>query len=129
MAGRTEEINGWIAAARTKGNVTGKDLDALEALISQGNRPALRQRLLYLTSSGMSTLSLVVATEFREPTREANVTKLSPKPELPYRSVHDAIVDGWRVISFPNRDAPVDDREVNVWGYQFILEKLEGYDD
>ena len=88
-----------------------------------------RQRLLYLTCSGMSTLSPVVASDLREPTRKPNVTKLSPEPKMLYNSVHDAIVDGWRVIVFPTRDAPVDDREVNVWGYQFILEKLEHYDD
>src|SRR5262245_52484431 len=89
----------------------------------------LRQRLLYLTAAGMSTLSPVIASDIREPTRKPNVTRLSPKPKMLYNSVHEAIVDGWRVIAFPNRDAPIDDREVNVWGYQFILEKLEEFDD
>lgn len=58
-----------------------------------------------------------------------SITELnSEPPECPYATVHDAIVDAWRVIHFPNQLAPYDDREIDVLGYEFILEKLEEYD-
>ena len=50
-------------------------------------------------------------------------------PSCPYLNVHDAIVDGWRVVHFPQQRAPFDDREIDVLGQEFILEKLEEFDD
>jgi len=118
----------WIEQARVKlaaGSLTAADLDALQ----QTNTKQLRQSLLYLHVSGMSTLSLVIATEYRAAKRVADSPRLEPEPQLPYRSVHDAIVDGWRVVQFPSPTAPISDRELNIVGYQFILEKLEEFDD
>ena len=36
---------------------------------------------------------------------------------------------GWRVVHFPQQRAPFDDREIDVLGQEFILEKLEEFDD
>ena len=45
--------------------------------------------------------------------------------EWPYASVHDAILDGWQVVQFPYQQAVYDDREIDVIGYEFILQQME----
>ena len=44
--------------------------------------------------------------------------------DWPYKSVAEAIRDGWRVISFPNLALMMDDRHTYGLGCEFILEKL-----
>ena len=39
--------------------------------------------------------------------------------------MHDAVLDGWQVVHFPQQLAPFDDREIDVLGYEFVLQKLE----
>jgi hypothetical protein len=39
--------------------------------------------------------------------------------------VHGAIVDGWQVVQFPHLQAPFDDSDLDVVGYEFILQKME----
>ena len=63
-----------------------------------------------------------------EPVRNS-ITELNPLPqEWPYATVHDAIQDEWRVVQFPVQLAPFDDREIDILGSEFILEKFEEYD-
>ena len=53
-----------------------------------------------------------------------SVTQIDPlAAEIPYESVFAAILDGWRVIHFPDQRSPFDDREIDIVGYEFILEK------
>lgn len=89
----------------------------------------MRQRLLYCHASSPSIQSVLVGAAIHEPVADA-VTQIDPlAAELPYQSVHDAIVDGWRVVHFPQQLAPYDDREIDIIGYEFILEKLEVCDE
>lgn len=86
---------------------------------------AARQRLLYLHASHPSIRSRVIAAALHEPVPDS-VTQIDPlAPEIPYNSVFEAILDGWRVIHFPDQRAPFDDREIDIVGYEFILEKME----
>jgi hypothetical protein len=86
------------------------------------------QRLLYLHAATPSIRSKVIGMALHEPVR-GSITELSPLPqEWPYATVHDAILDEWRVVQFPVQLAPFDDREIEILGYEFILEKLEEYD-
>lgn len=135
MAEISAGITKWLKTARAKvkrGGVKYADLDRLEALLTKGGakqRGNPRQRLLYLTCNGMHTHSAVIACDAREPLREPAPTRLTEKPEFPYNTVHEAILDGWRIVVFPDQNASIDDRELNVFGYQFILEKLEVFRD
>jgi len=45
-------------------------------------------------------------------------------PEWPFETVHDALVDGWQIVQFPHLQAPIDDKDLDVVGYEFILQKL-----
>jgi ectoine hydroxylase-related dioxygenase (phytanoyl-CoA dioxygenase family) len=96
--------------------------------IESGPRKVLRQRLLYLHAATPSIRSQVVGMALHEPVPGSR-TEIDPAPrEWPYATVHDAVLDGWQVIHFPQQLAPFDDREIDVLGYEFVLQKLEAYD-
>jgi hypothetical protein len=112
---RAELASGSLAPAR---------LDELERSAVQPCASQLRQRLLYLHAAHPSIRSPLINASLHEPVA-GSVTQIDPTaPELPYQTVHDAIVDGWRVVSFPPHRMAFDDREVDILGYEFILEKL-----
>lgn len=94
-----------------------------------GQRRVTRQRLLYLHAATPSIRSRVIGMALHEPV-PGSMTELSAEAQVwPYGTVHDAVVDGWQVIHFPQQLAPFDDREIDVLGYEFVLQKLEGYDE
>ena len=124
-------VAAWVEVARRKlraGDALGEaDLDRLLAGC-RGAGPRTRQRLLYLHAVTPSIYASLVAAAVHEPVA-GSVTQIDPEvAELPYRNVHDAIVAGWRVVHFPLQRAPFDDREIDLIGHEFILEKLEAYD-
>ena len=122
----------WVDQARIKlenGDLKAEDLDELLSSVRHKSRTQQRQRLLYLHAATPSPRSQVIGMALHEPVR-GSVTQISTeKIEWPYRSVHDAIIDGWQVIHFPDQRAPFDDREIDLLGYEFILHKLEEYCD
>ena len=125
-------VAAWVEAARRKlqaGDALGEaDIDRLLARC-RGASCRLRQRLLYLHACTPSIYASLVAAALHEPVA-GSITQIDPQaPELPYRNVHDAIVAGWRVVHFPQQRAPFDDREIDLMGHEFILEKLGVYDD
>ena len=87
----------------------------------------MRQRLLYLHAAGTHPGSLVTAAIFVEPVEGGADIQLQPNPQMPYNAVHDALVDGWRIVQFPRPNTTSDDRNVGVIGYEFILEKMEDF--
>lgn len=106
-------------ARLAEGTLTASDLDRLQA---QALRPA-RQRLLYLYALQPTVRAVVVATTLHEP--DGPLCQIDPlQPELPYQCVMDAILDGWRVIHFPDHRAPFVEGRLDVLGYEFVLEKL-----
>jgi len=80
----------------------------------------MRQRLLYLHAREPSVRSEVIGWA-EHPGEEPG----GESRERPYPSVLAAIEDGWRALHFPQQLAPFDDRELDLVGYEFILEKLE----
>jgi hypothetical protein len=98
-----------------------------------GQRRMTRQRLLYLHAATPSIRSRVIGMALHEPVA-GSVTEITPEAPgapwaWPYGTVHDAVVDGWQVIHFPQQLAPFDDREIDVLGYEFVLQKLEEYNE
>jgi hypothetical protein len=120
---RVEE---WVAQARQQpGGISEADLQELLDLVRRG-RP--RQRLLYLHAGSPSIYAGLVGAAVHEPVAGSR-TQIDPlAPELPYNCVHDALLDGWRVIHFPLQTAPFADREIDIMGYEFVLEKMEVFD-
>jgi hypothetical protein len=112
-------------AQLAEGKLTAADLEALHNAARRGNGAAVRQRLLYLHAANPSVYSPLLNATLIEPV-EGQPAQVDPLARpLPYQSVHDAIRDGWRVVQFPDQRAPFDDREIDIVGYEFILEKLQ----
>ena len=84
-----------------------------------------RQRLLYLHACTPSVFSEILGFTLIEPTRGYQVEITAEAQEWPYQTVHEALVDGWQVVQFPYLQAPFDDTDLDVVGYEFILQKLE----
>ena len=85
----------------------------------------LKQRLLYLHSRTPNVFSNIIALNIIEPIKGADTEIVAENPDWPYETVHDAIIDGWQIVQFPYLQAPFDDRELDVLGYEFILQKIE----
>ena len=117
-------VERWIEDAREKlagGELSLRDLEALRALAAQPTpASALRQRLLYLHTREPSVTSQVIGWA-EHPGEDPG----GLPPQQPYPTVLAALADGWRAIHFPQQLAPFDDREVDIVGYEFILEKME----
>ncbi|MBI2194209.1 MAG: hypothetical protein HYU36_19710 [Planctomycetes bacterium] len=128
-ASRSSALEAWVQGARPKlseNRLCQGDLDELQAIAAARGKK-IRQRLLYLHAQTPSIASGLIAAALHEPI-EGGVQQIDPgAPDLPYRNVHDAIRDGWQVIHFPLQTAPFDDREIDILGYEFILQKLEEY--
>ena len=91
---------------------------------------APKQNLLYLQAESVSIRSAVIAMALHEPVPDS-VTQIEPAGvDFPYDTVHDAVIDGWRVVSFPSPKEPAtSDDDLTILGYEFILEKMEEFDD
>ena len=125
-----DAINRWIDKARTKlkdGGIQKGDLDQLHCIIN-ANRAHTRQRLLYLHAATPSIRSQVIGMALHEPVQGSVTEIVTEGQEWPYNTVHDAVLDGWQVIHFPDQRTEFDDREIDILGYEFILQKLEVYD-
>ena len=90
----------------------------------------LKQNLLYLQAESVSIRSKVIAMALHLPVPDS-VTQIEPTGvEFPYATVHEAVIDGWRVVSFPSPKEPATtDDDLTILGYEFILEKMEEFDD
>jgi len=112
---------------------TAGDLDALEQAAAGGSaassQPASvrRQRLLYLHATTPTIHARLAGAAMHEPVAGVRSEINPASDELPYNTVFEAILDGWRVIHFPQQLAPFEDREIDIIGYEFVLEKLDWY--
>lgn len=124
-----ESIRTWITRARAKleSEVIGEaDLDELEQILNEC-RDEKRQRLLYLQTVTPGVQSQVIGMALHEPIGDSTVEIMVDGQEWPYQTVHDAIVDGWQVIHFPEQQLSSDEGELGMLGCEFILQKQEIY--
>jgi hypothetical protein len=84
-----------------------------------------RQRLLYLHARTPSVFSEILGYTPIEPLKDFRPEIIATDLDWPYKTVHDAIIDGWQIVQFPYLQAPFDDRDLDVVGYEFILQKME----
>lgn len=88
-----------------------------------------RQRILYLNSVSRGIYSPVVAWALHEPVKGFIYTLQTDGSPPPYETVHSALVDGWRIIHFPDQRLDSDPVEPGVFGYEFILEQIVDHAD
>ena len=90
---------------------------------------ALKQRILYRIAVSTDPKSPVISLALHEPVK-GTIVEIDPTSDgLEYGSVHDAVCDGWRVVHFPDQRGSLADSDADVLGFQFILEKMEQFDD
>ena len=106
-----EAIDRWIDEARTKlenGGIQKGDLDQLHQIVST-NREGTRQRLLYLHATTPGIRSQVIGMALHEPVQGSVTEIVTEEQDWPYNTVHDAILDGWQVIHFPDQRTEFDE--------------------
>lgn len=134
-------IESWAVTARAKiasdsDTVTDEDVDALVASVgaalAEGGaapRGQLRQRLLYLIATSPFIGSELVSAAVHEPV-PGKCAQIDPtQPDVPYQCVHDALCDGWLLLSLPEVSPEPKGDDARSVGYQFVLQKLEVFDD
>ena len=60
-----------------------------------------------------------------EPVAGHSVEISADQLQFSYETVHEALVDGWQIVQFPHHQAPYDDGDLDMVGYEFILQKIE----
>jgi hypothetical protein len=120
---RMQVVRSWLEEKRRKARsapLTEADLDELQALLD--DPPAPRQQILYLHAGNTSPLSRVVGMTLYRPGQAQDDGSLEPG-EFPYRTVMEAVEDGWRILQFPVPPTDFSDDRVDYLGFEFVLEK------
>ncbi|HYF52499.1 MAG TPA: hypothetical protein VEJ63_24035 [Planctomycetota bacterium] len=84
----------------------------------------VRQVLMYIYAMTPSIYGEVISLSMRAAGKYAP-EEVQAEPLFPYGNVAAAMAEGWQVVHFPDQRAAFDDREIDVLGYEFILQKLE----
>ncbi|MDA0838961.1 MAG: hypothetical protein O2857_14365 [Planctomycetota bacterium] len=85
-----------------------------------------RQRLMYMHLTSLSPTSTCISWTIFEPDGKHRPA-ISADAEIPYQNVVEALADGWLVLQAPDPRLPFDDHELDILGYQFILQKMENF--
>jgi len=100
------------AGALTEGDLT--------TLLDRASQPR-RQSLLYLQAPSSHPYSQVIGISLFEEGRDPEGT--DDQGALRYRTIKEALEDGWRIVRFPELFASTDDQNNYGLGYEFILER------
>ncbi len=117
MANPIQQQVQFCIEAFKQGSLTEENLRRIEELADDTSK---RQSILYLQvrraslTSDVIGMSLFEEGEFHDPPGEE---------DWPYKSVADAIEDGWRIIKFPEMALLLDEKRTYGFGWDFILEK------
>ena len=90
--------------------------------------PMKRQRVMYLNAVSRSLRAPIVGFAIHEPI-PSDAPQIEAGVEMPYETVHNAILDGWKVIHFPAQRAEGHPEAVGVFGYEFILDQIVDVDE
>lgn len=115
----TSPIDSWIRQSEEKvSNGEGVSLQDLRELSAM--RDAGQQHLLYIWADQDRVDAGVISWNYFGPFKSE--FHFDPKNECPYENVVAAMADGWRVVSFPATEYPMENAH-NQLGFEFILER------
>ena len=106
--------------------LTVEDID-LALGLAREVRPArdasaeLNQSLLYLHAPTTNPHSAVVGISIYEDGTDSD--GLDENGEFRYRSIKEALDDGWRIIKFPEASLAMNEQDNYGLGYEFVLER------
>lgn len=116
----TTAITAWISQSSQNiasgQSVSQEDLDQLSTLMA-----GQQQHLLYIWGAEDRIDAKIIAWNYFGPFESEY--RFDPKNECPYADVKKAMADGWRVISFPSIEYPLENAH-NQLGHEFILERI-----
>ena len=99
------------------GELTETDLQRLQERV---NRPP-RQSLLYLQASSSHPFSRAIGISIFEEGKDSE--GVDENGNFLYKSIKEALDDGWRILKFPEMNIAMDDQSNYGLGYEFILER------
>ncbi len=97
-----------------------EDIDTAQAMAERAPAGS-RQSLLYLQAPTTNPHSAVVGISVYED--GADPDGLEEDGAFRYRSIKDALDDGWRIIKFPDMSLAMNEQETYGLGYEFVLER------
>ena len=122
MVGVNERLQECLGKFRD-GTLTELDLQRALASVDDAADGAPCQRLLYLQAANTSVTKAVI--EGMSIVDGAGAHDGAEDPDdWPYKTVHEAMMDGWRIVKFPEMALMMAGEE-QTWGlgFEFILEK------
>lgn len=102
------------------GELTIEEIDRALALVRDDSE-GLKQSLLYLQAPSTNPHSAVVGISIYE--EGADPDGLDENGAFRYRSIKEALDDGWRVIKFPESSLAMREQDTYGLGYEFVLER------
>ncbi len=116
----TGTIEGWVTRAEKKiTSGVGVSLEDLDELKTMAGEP--RQHLLYIWANADLITAEVISWNYFGPFD--GEYQFDPRHECPYGNVKEAMADGWRIISFPAVEYPLENSH-NQLGHEFVLERF-----
>lgn len=82
---------------------------------------SLKQGLLYLQAPTTNPHSAVVGISIYEDGADSD--GLDENGDFRYRSIKEALDDGWRIIKFPEASLAMQEQDTYGLGYEFVLER------
>lgn len=123
MNEKQSEITEALATKLEAGTLTVDEFHrGIDALLPHAE--AIRQDILYLQSNNTSLQGEVIGMTMIE---DDELSEGPPDPkDWPYKTVLEAVRDGWRIISFPNMALlAVSESDPHGLGFEFILERIK----
>ncbi len=106
--------------------LTVEDIDlalglAREVSTARDASAELKQSLLYLHAPTTNPHSAVVGISIYEDGADSD--GLDDNGDFRYRSIKEALDDGWRIIKFPETSLAMNEQDNYGLGYEFVLER------
>ena len=103
-------------------HASAEDIQRLRQIIEKPHQN--RQRLMYMHLTSLNPTSACISCSIFELDGQHRPA-ISANAEIPSQNVLEALADGWLVLQAPDPRLPFDDHELDILGYQFILQKME----
>ena len=99
-----------------------RELGAVREVGAARDAPAeMKQSLLYLHAPTTNPHSAVVGISIYEDGADSD--GLDENGDFRYRSIKEALDDGWRIIKFPEASLAMNEQDNYGLGYEFVLER------
>ncbi len=117
---KIEDIDRALAQAQAQGQIQAQP-QAQAQKQAQRSSTGSKQSLLYLHAPSTNPHSAVVGISIYEDGADSD--GLDENGDFRYRSIKEALDDGWRIIKFPEASLAMNEQGNYGLGYEFVLER------